>query len=132
MESTLTGALKAEAVRLGFDRVGVAPAVNAPDFSRFLDWLGDGHAAGMDYLARHAGLRENPSRLLEGARSDSGAPSTGCAASSSGHSATRRRTPLAATSRDSSPFMRVARYTGASQIDEVIAPPPDVSSKTCH
>ncbi len=65
----LTSALKAEASRLGFDRVGVAPAVEAPAHGAFLGWLDAGHAAGMDYLARHAGVREHPEKLLEGAKS---------------------------------------------------------------
>jgi epoxyqueuosine reductase len=69
MDRELTAALKAEALRLGFDRVGVAPAVEAPTYPEFLDWLGAGHAAGMGYLARHAGVREHPGRLLEGAKS---------------------------------------------------------------
>jgi epoxyqueuosine reductase len=69
MDRDLTRALKAEAIRLGFDRVGVASAVEPPGYSRFLAWLDAGCAAGMDYMARHAGIREHPGRLLDGARS---------------------------------------------------------------
>jgi epoxyqueuosine reductase len=69
MDAELTRTLKAEALRLGFDRVGVAPAVSPPGYARFLDWLGAGLAAEMDYLERNAALREHPARLLEGARS---------------------------------------------------------------
>jgi epoxyqueuosine reductase len=65
----LTDRLKAEARRLGFDQVGIAPAVAPPDYPRFLEWLEAGHAAGMDYLDRHAGVRAHPDRLLEGVRS---------------------------------------------------------------
>jgi len=65
----LTERLRAEGFRLGFDRVGVAPAVPPPHYGHFLDWLDAGHAAGMDYLHRYAGLRGHPERLLEGARS---------------------------------------------------------------
>ena len=65
----LTAALKAEAARLGFDRVGVAPVVAAPRYPEFLGWLDAGHAAGMDYLARHSGVRAHPGCLLDGAKS---------------------------------------------------------------
>jgi epoxyqueuosine reductase len=69
VDAELTRALKAEAMRLGFDRVGVASAVEPPDYTRFLAWLGAGRAAGMEYLARHSAIREHPERLLPGARS---------------------------------------------------------------
>ena len=35
----LTDRLKSEALRLGFDDVGIAPAVAAPGYAGFLDWL---------------------------------------------------------------------------------------------
>src|SRR5262245_18047338 len=65
----LTDRLKAEAARLGFDALGIAPAVPPPHYPDYLAWLGRGHAAGMGYLERHAALREHPDRLLEGTRS---------------------------------------------------------------
>jgi epoxyqueuosine reductase len=65
----LSQRLKAEALRLGFDRAGIAPAVSAPGHDRFLDWLRAGHAAGMTYLERQAEARRHPDRLLEGIRS---------------------------------------------------------------
>ena len=65
----LTRQLKAEALRLGFDRVGIAPAVSPPGYGRFPDWLQAGHAAGMDYMEQHAEARRHPDRLLEGVRS---------------------------------------------------------------
>jgi epoxyqueuosine reductase len=69
MDRDLTRALKSEAVRLGFDQVGVAPAVAPPTYPRFLEWLDGGLGAGMGYLGRHAGARGDPGRLLEGAKS---------------------------------------------------------------
>jgi epoxyqueuosine reductase len=69
MERELTRELKSEATRLGFDRVGVAPAVAPATYPSFLAWLDAGHAAGMGYLPGRAGLREHPERLLPGARS---------------------------------------------------------------
>ncbi|HWE38324.1 MAG TPA: tRNA epoxyqueuosine(34) reductase QueG [Isosphaeraceae bacterium] len=65
----LTDRLKAEAARLGFDMIGVAPAVAPPGFPSYLRWLEEGHAAGMAYLERQAAARSHPSALLEGVRS---------------------------------------------------------------
>src|SRR3954468_2272806 len=65
----LTDRLKAEALRLGFDQVGIAPAVAPPGYAHYLDWLRSGHAAGMGYLERHAEARAPPDRLLPGAKS---------------------------------------------------------------
>src|SRR5438270_13363514 len=67
--SELTQALKAEALRLGFDKVGVAPAVAPPGYGHYLDWLRAGNAAGMNYLDRHKEVRSHPDRLLDGVRS---------------------------------------------------------------
>ena len=46
----LTDRLKAEGLRLGFDQVGIAPAVAPPGYPDFLRWLEAGYAAGMDYM----------------------------------------------------------------------------------
>ena len=69
MERELTQALKTEALRLGFDAVGVAPAIEPTTYPHFLDWLDGGNAAGMHYLADKAEARAHPNQLLEGARS---------------------------------------------------------------
>jgi epoxyqueuosine reductase len=65
----LTDRLKAEALRLGFDQVGIAPAVAPPGYPDFRRWLEAGHAAGMDYLRRQEPSRAHPAALLEGVRS---------------------------------------------------------------
>jgi epoxyqueuosine reductase len=65
----LTLQLKAEALRLGFDRVGIAPAVSPPGYDRLREWLRAEHAAGMTYMRRHADTRQHPDRLLDGVRS---------------------------------------------------------------
>jgi epoxyqueuosine reductase len=65
----LTDRLKSEAIRLGFDAVGIAPAVSPPGYPDFLRWLDSGHAAGMDYLRRNEAARAHPRRVLEGVRS---------------------------------------------------------------
>ncbi|RUL89157.1 tRNA epoxyqueuosine(34) reductase QueG [Tautonia sociabilis] len=57
------------AVALGFDLVGIAPAVSPPGYDHFLDWLAEGFAAGMGYLHRHAEARRHPEHVLPGVRS---------------------------------------------------------------
>lgn len=69
MNADLTFGLKAEARRLGFDQVGVAPAVAPPGYSHYLNWLEAGHAAGMTYLHARSEARSHPDRVLEGVRS---------------------------------------------------------------
>ena len=69
MVDGLTSRLKAEALRLGFDQVGIAPAVAPPGYPQYLAWLEQGRAAGMAYLERQAPARAGPNRLLEGVRS---------------------------------------------------------------
>jgi epoxyqueuosine reductase len=65
----LTRRLKARAVELGFDRVGVADARTPPDYDRFREWLDAGRAASMDYMGRHAEARAHPDHVFEGVRS---------------------------------------------------------------
>jgi epoxyqueuosine reductase len=64
-----TARLKAEAARLGFDRVGVAPAVAPPGYEHFRDWIRKGFQAGMGYLERLEEERGDPSSVLDGVRS---------------------------------------------------------------
>jgi epoxyqueuosine reductase len=65
----LTDQLKAEAQRLGFDQIGIAPAVAPPGYPDFLRWLDRGCAAGMDYMSRNSEARGHPGRVLEDVRS---------------------------------------------------------------
>lgn len=69
MERALTRALKDEAARLGFERVGIAPIVAPPTYPHFLDWLSTGHAAGMNYLERNTAIRADPAALFPDGRS---------------------------------------------------------------
>jgi epoxyqueuosine reductase len=64
----LSGAVKARALELGFDRVAIGPAGPAAHAGRFDAWLEAGYAAGMDYLARTRLERADPARLLPGCR----------------------------------------------------------------
>jgi epoxyqueuosine reductase len=65
----LTNRLKQEAHRLGFDLIGVAPAVVPTGYAHYLKWLELGREAGMGYLRRHAEAKEHPRHVLEGVRS---------------------------------------------------------------
>ena len=49
----LTDRLKSEAIRLGFDAVGIAPAVAPPGYPDFLRVAGGRLRRGMDYLSRN-------------------------------------------------------------------------------
>jgi epoxyqueuosine reductase len=70
MTATLVERLRAEALRLGFSRLGIAPAGPPPHHAAFQDWLARGLAGSMhDWLARHEPLRADPATLLAGAAS---------------------------------------------------------------
>jgi epoxyqueuosine reductase len=64
-----TSLTKDLARKLGFDRVGVAALTSSPKAQYYREWLAAGHAGSMRYLHRNVSLRENPARLLPGARS---------------------------------------------------------------
>ncbi len=65
----LTADLKAEAQRLGFDLVGIAPAAPPPHAAQLESWLEAGYAGEMAYLARNAVRRADPREAVPGARS---------------------------------------------------------------
>jgi epoxyqueuosine reductase len=61
--------LKEQAFVLGFQSVGVAPAVQPPHLEAYREWLGKGFGASMAYLSEQLPLKEHPDRLLPGAKS---------------------------------------------------------------
>ena len=65
----LTADWKEEARRLGFVAVGCCPAVEAPGYQRFREWLERGYAGQMRYLEDRADLYRDPQSVLAGARS---------------------------------------------------------------
>ena len=67
--ASLTAALKQESLRLGFDLAGATPAAAPPDFERFRQWLSDGYAGQMHYLAERLDAYRHPNRVLDGAKS---------------------------------------------------------------
>jgi epoxyqueuosine reductase len=68
-KTRLTQELKAEALRLGFDRAGACPAVAPPGRSHFQDWLAAGYAGQMQFFQRRAAAYDHPENVLDGARS---------------------------------------------------------------
>lgn len=65
----LADRIRARAVELGFDLVGIAPARRSPREAEFREWLARGYAADMDWLARDPERRADPRRVLPEARS---------------------------------------------------------------
>ena len=63
----LTIAIKTEAIRLGFNHIGIAPAQPVPHYDAYLNWVQAGRHADMDYLARQDTLekRRDPDLILE-------------------------------------------------------------------
>ena len=65
----LTDHLKQEALKLGFQQVGVCPAVTPQGIDRFHQWLAAGYGGEMTYLSSRADAYQHPRHVLEGARS---------------------------------------------------------------
>jgi epoxyqueuosine reductase len=65
----LTSDLKARALAVGFDLVGVAAAGEAATARRLADWLDRGMHGGMGYMARTRRVRTDPGQLLPECRS---------------------------------------------------------------
>lgn len=61
--------VKREALALGFDLCGVAPAVGHPELAFFREWLERGYGGEMQYLHRSADRRADVRHVLPSARS---------------------------------------------------------------
>lgn len=61
--------IKQRARDLGFDLVGIAPAVEADGFERLHDWLAHGYAGDMHYMEQHAEARRHPAAVFPAVRS---------------------------------------------------------------
>jgi len=67
---TLSEAIKAKALQLGFDACGIAKAEPLPDDKQSLqNWLDKGYNGQMTYMANHFDKRTNPQLLLANAQS---------------------------------------------------------------
>lgn len=69
IDPQLSTDLKAEAHRLGFELVGIAPAVTPVGFSALKGWLERGFAGEMGYLERRLDAYAHPDKVLPGVRS---------------------------------------------------------------
>lgn len=69
MNGNATERVKAEARRLGFDRVGIARVRKPPEAERLREWLSREFHGGMKYLEREPERRMDPQKILPGARS---------------------------------------------------------------
>lgn len=65
----LTAMIKREAHELGFSLAAVCSAVAPPGADRLDDWLAEGYAGEMAYLADRREAYAHPNRLLDGAKS---------------------------------------------------------------
>lgn len=68
-QSRLSERIKTEAQRLGFDLVGIAPAVSPTGFSALTEWIAHGYAGEMHYLPQREEAYEHPRHVLEGVKS---------------------------------------------------------------
>src|SRR5262245_14223947 len=70
MAKSFTEEIKLEAMRLGFDKVGVAPArALTEEGARLEEWLASGFHGRMSYMARDPQRRADPRSLLPSAKS---------------------------------------------------------------
>jgi epoxyqueuosine reductase len=119
---SLTDALRCEAFRLGFDLVGVTPAVPPPDLQRFEQWLADGYAGQMHYLADRLDAYRDPSHVLEGARSILmlGANYHTIEPSGATQSLDRSSRPETPQTPDRPPYARVSRYAWGEDYHKIL------------
>jgi epoxyqueuosine reductase len=61
--------IKEQARALGFELVGIAPAMPADGFDRLRAWLDEGFAGDMAYMSRHSEARRHPASILPEVRS---------------------------------------------------------------
>jgi len=61
--------LKRRGAELGFNVVGIAPAVSPPGFHPLLEWIDRGYAADMSWIERRTNAYEHPDGVLAGTRS---------------------------------------------------------------
>ncbi len=65
----LSEEIKTEAARLGFELAGIAPAVTPLGFAPLTEWIAQGFAGEMQYLANREAAYEHPRHVLAGVKS---------------------------------------------------------------
>lgn len=65
----LSAQIRTDAIELGFNSVGICPAVTPTGLEQFHQWLDAGYAGQMQYLEDRRGAYEHPRHVLDGARS---------------------------------------------------------------
>ena len=60
--------IKIKARELGFDACGIAPAAAHPELAYFSEWIAQGYAGSMDYLARSSDRRADVRNVMPSAR----------------------------------------------------------------
>jgi epoxyqueuosine reductase len=68
LEAVTATEVKAQAMALGFDLCGIAPALAHPELAFFREWLDRGFAGEMDYLQRSAERRMDVRQVVPSAR----------------------------------------------------------------
>lgn len=58
--------IRAAAAEIGFDSIGIAPAVSPPGYHRLLDWLAKGYAADMDWIESRREAYASPAGVFPG------------------------------------------------------------------
>lgn len=69
MQKINSQTIKFHALELGFDLVGITPAVSHPDFTIYQDWIDQKFHGTMDWMSRGAEKRSDPQKILPGAKS---------------------------------------------------------------
>lgn len=66
---SLSDGIRRRAAELGFDLVGIAPAVSPPGYHRLVEWLSAGYAAEMRWIERRKEAYQTADGVLPGTRS---------------------------------------------------------------
>jgi epoxyqueuosine reductase len=130
--SALVERVRAWGRELGFGAIGIADLDVAASSARLAAWLADGRHGTMDYMAHHAPLRAEPSRLLPGAlraitaRMDYLPPATGddwlARESARLHEGEAAVVSVYARGRDYHKVLRQRLQTLASRIEAAVGP----------
>jgi epoxyqueuosine reductase len=69
MNAALSARIRKKAVDLGFDAVGICPAIRPPGINRLIEWLERGFAGAMSYIPQRLDAYADPNYVLDGAQS---------------------------------------------------------------